>query len=271
MTYKKRLILGGFVLASLAVSAPSQACSTGAWSDDSNAAPNALAASPLEGASRYSQLCALAVSDIGYVQSNLASDARYFGRFYVYVDTSGTDTIDLLVAYSDNEATAELFSVRTDGASVFFDATGGAGGSSGSASLENGWNLVEFEFNSGNSFNFWVNEDWDIPGAAYLTGPSGTFNSGAGTVEAVQLGAPNGVGNHAGANNFIYFDAFESHRTTNVGGLLVGDANGNGSLTIADVITVGNELNGTLGIGQPDCNENGSITIADVICVGNKL
>jgi hypothetical protein len=51
----------------------------------------------------------------------------------------------------------------------------------------------------------------------------------------------------------------------------VGDANGNGSITVADVVSVLNELAGTLQSGQPDCNENGGVTVADAVCLINSL
>ena len=51
----------------------------------------------------------------------------------------------------------------------------------------------------------------------------------------------------------------------------MGDANGNGSLQIADADALFNELNGTLSDGQPDCNLHGAVTIADVVCLFNAL
>ena len=133
-----------------------------------------------------------------------------------------------------------------------------------------GWNLVEFEYDSDSStFNYWVNEAWDFNALSYAA-PTGTFASGAGTVEAVQLGAPNGMGGFTGE---ITFDAYEAHRTTNVGALVVADANGSGTVTSGDATRILNEvsLGGTLSSGQPDCNENGSITSGDATCVLGKI
>jgi hypothetical protein len=131
-----------------------------------------------------------------------------------------------------------------------------------------GWNLIEFEFNSDGDFNFWVNETWDFGTLAYTSGPSGTFASGTGTVEAVRLGTPNGM---AGMSGTLAYDAFESHRTTPVGALLSGDANNSGAISVADVVALLNELAGTLQLGQPDCNETGSVTVADAVCLINSL
>jgi hypothetical protein len=131
-----------------------------------------------------------------------------------------------------------------------------------------GWNLIEFEFNSDGDFNFWVNETWDFGTLAYTSGPSGTFASGTGTVEAVRLGTPNGM---AGMSGTLAYDAFESHRTTPVGALLSGDANNSGAISVADVVALLNELAGTLQLGQPDCNETGGVTVADAVCLINSL
>ena len=92
----------------------------------------------------------------------------------------------------------------------------------------------------------------------------------AGTVEAVQLGAPNGMG---GLTGEITFDAYEAHRTTNIGALTAADANDSGTVTSGDATRILNEvsLGGTLSAGQPDCNENGSITSGDATCVLNII
>jgi hypothetical protein len=242
------------------VSAPIDvlACSTDGWIGGS---VGGTADSP-PAVARYSEFCAYALTESGYVQSNFASDERYRGRFYVLDGLTGGDAIDIFEAYAADSATGPLFRIAFDGAEFTFDATD-AGGNSASTPASSGWNLIEFDWDSGtNTFTYWVNADAAVDPA------SGSVAAGTGTVEAVRLGAPNGFLPQTGK---LTFDAFESHRMDPVGGLLDGDANGNGSLTIADVITIGNELNGTLGAGQPDCNRNGSITIADVICVGNKL
>jgi hypothetical protein len=201
------------------------------------------------------------------VQSNAASDTKYIGRFYVFPDVSGSGEVDLLVAYAEDTATTPLFRIAYDGSNFKFDA-GGAGGSNDTTPAASGWNLVEFEFNSDGNFSFWVNETWDFDLLSYSTGPTGTFAAGSGTVEAVRLGAPNGMASQVGT---ISYDAYEAHRESQVGGLLVGDANGNGSITIADVVAVLNELAGTLQSGQPDCNENGGVTVADAVCLINSL
>ena len=250
-------LFGSVILLGLGLGINAEACSTDGWVG--GASGSYVADSPPTIA-RYSEFCALSVTGQAHVQSNYASDTRYRARFYVLDSLTGVGTVDIFEAYSDEGGASPLFKISFDGSQFTFDATDAGGGSTviGSA---NGWNVIEFDWNSGGNFDLWVNAD------ATTDTASGTIASGNGTVESVRLGAPNGFSQTGRLN----FDAFESHRTTPVGNLLAGDGNGNGSLTIADVITIGNELNGTLAAGQPDCNLNGSITIADVICAGNKL
>jgi hypothetical protein len=252
----------GVILIGLGFAMDAAACTTDGWlGGTGNIPPNAVAGSP-PAVSRYSEFCALAVTSQAHVQDDNASDTRYRARFYVLDGLTGAAAIDVFEAYSDEAATNPLFKVSFNGSQFTFDATD-AGGTSTTFASVNGWNLVEFDWDSvGGSFDFWVNAD------AVTDPTSGSVNSGTGTVEAVRLGAPNGFAPQTGK---LTFDAFESHRTTPVGPLLVGDANGNGSRTIADVVSVLNELAGTLQIGQPDCNENGSVTVADAVCLINSL
>ena len=261
-SYKEGALFGSVLLLGLILSFAAEACSTDGWAGGtSNIPANAQAGSP-PGIRRYSELCALTVSDQSHVQSNFASDTRYRARFYVMDGLTGAGDIDVFEAYSDEGATTALFKVSFDGSQFTFDASG-AGGLSDSAASKNGWNLVEFDWNSDTGdFDFWVNAD------AAVDQPTGSVNSGAGTVEAVRLGAPNGFGTQTGSINV---DAFESHRTTPVGPLLACDANGSGAVSIADVVAILNELGGTLQVGQPDCNEVGGVTIADAVTAINSL
>jgi hypothetical protein len=267
-----RVIVGGLLLLGLGFGSSAHACTTDGWLGGVSGMPaNGDAGSPLA-VSRYSEFCALEITDTSWVQSSLASDNRYIGRFYVLPELTGSGAVDLFIAYEDEVGGAPLFVISYTGSSFEFDADG-AGGGSGTATAESGWNLIEFEYDadSGN-FNYWVNETWNFVTEAYTTGPTGTFASGGGTVESVRLGAPSGLDNFTGGT--ITYDAFEAHRTTSVGALKVGDANGNNSVNIFDMIGVQNEIldpANSLAVGQPDCNENGSVNVFDMICVQNII
>ena len=211
-----RVILGSVLLIGLGFGLNAQACTTDGWQ---GGAVNATVGSP--GATkRYSEFCSMAVTDsTSHVQSNFASDTRYIGRFYFYPkDATGAAEVDILIAYAEDGATTPLFKISYDGTNFIFDASDAGGGSGSTAAAPGHWNLIEFDFNSDGDFNFWVNETWDFGTLAYTSGPSGTFLSGTGTVEAVRLGTPNGM---AGMSGTLAYDAFESHRTTPVGALLI--------------------------------------------------
>jgi len=261
-----RVIFGSLLLIGLGFGLNAQACTTDGWL---GGASNATVGSPTT-IKRYSELCAMAVTDsTSHVQSNFASDTRYIGRFYFYPrDASGSGEVDILVAYSDDAATTPLFTISYDGADFTFDAGGAGGGTATTAADPTHWNLIEFEYDSDtDTFNYWVNVDWDFGTLSYAA-PTGTFSSGTGTVEAVRLGTPNGM---AGQTGTFAFDAFESHRTTPVGALLRGDSNNSGGISVADVVSILNELAGTLQPGQPDCNETGGVSVADAVCLINSL
>ena len=56
------------------------------------------------------------------------------------------------------------------------------------------------------------------------------------------------------------------------GGFSPGDANGDGSINVQDVIGIINVILDTgTAPGSPDCNGDGSINVQDVICVINKI
>jgi hypothetical protein len=262
-----RALLSGLMIVGLGWGIDAEACSTDGWLGGiGNIPANAEAASP-PSVARYSEFCALSVDGEAFVQSDFANDTRYRARFYVFDGLSGSGAIDIFEAYGDenDEANSALFKIAFDGTQFTFDATDATGTSTTAASV-NGWNLVEFDWNSdAGTFDFWVNAD------ATTDAATGSVDAGTGTVDAVRLGAPNGFGTQAGNVNF---DAFESHRTTPVGPLLAGDSNGNESVNIFDMIGIQNEILdpvNSLAAGQPDCNGNGSVNVFDMICVQNII
>jgi hypothetical protein len=258
-SYKDGALFGSVILLGLTLSFAADACSTDGWL---GGAVGSYTADSPPTIARYSEFCALSVTGQGHVQSNFASDTRYRARFYVLDSLTGVGTVEIFEAYSDEGGASPLFKISFNGSQFTFDATDAGGGSTTIASV-NGWNLIEFDWTSGGNFVLWVNAD------ATTDAATGTIASGSGTVESVRLGAPNGFSQTGRLN----FDAFESHRTTPVGPLLVGDANGNQSVNIFDMISIQNEILNVsnLAAGQPDCNANGSVNIFDMICVQNII
>lgn len=234
------------------------ACTTTAWS---GATVGTLADDPTNGVPRVSGLCGLEVTGTGYVvDNNPAAETKFIGRFYVYPKLLAAGTHTIFTAYSD-EAGTKLFEIAYDGSDFTFDASSATGGGSTSVVADTThWNLIEFVWESGAQGSFWVNTD------ALSADANSTFASGTGAVEQIRLGTESGVGGTA------YFDDYESHRSSPVGGLLAGDANNDASINILDVGVITSEilLRG-LGDGQPDCNLDGSINILDVGCATNII
>lgn len=264
MSYRDGALFGSVLLLGLGLGFNAEACSTDGWAGGtSNIPANGQAASP-PGVSRYSEFCALAITGQAHVQSNFANDTRYRARVYVFDGLTGAGTVEIFEAYSDEAATSPLFKISFNGSQFTFDATDAGGGSTSIAST-NGWNVIEFDWDSvGNSFDLWVNAD------ATADAPTGSIAPGVGTVDAVRMGAPNGFGGQTGR---IIYDAFESHRTTAVGLLVAGDANNDGNVNSGDIIAIINEFfnSNNLGSGQPDCNEDGNVNSGDIICVINTF
>ncbi len=237
------------------------ACSTAAWLGGASGAVNPN--DPTNSVARASGFCGLEVTGTGHVQDDSPSaETSFIGHFYFFPEFTGAGDTDIFVAYSDEAANTEALVISYDGSNIIIDATA-IGGGSATVAAASGWNLVEFAWESGATGDFWVNSD------ATFDAPSAIFTPGTGSIETVRLGSPNGLGGFAGQATF---DEYVSNRTQPVGALLMGDANGNGSLSIADVISIFNELNAgspVLAPGQPDCNLNGSVTIADVLCYFN--
>ncbi len=229
------------------------ACTTDNWNGGVTGSP--VAGSPNDIA-RVSGLCAMQMTAAASVKdTSPVTEPTFIARFYVKADlNSGVPVI--FEAFSDDAATGSLITVSFDGSNFIFNAGDGASGAIPGES--SGWNLVELAWVSGVGMSFWVNKDSS-------EAESGAISATAGAVESVVLGAPSTL------DGILTFDDYVSHKSEPIGALLNGDANGSGSLTIADVVALFNELNGTLAEGQPDCNLSASITIADVVCLFNAL
>jgi hypothetical protein len=259
-----RVILGFVLLIGLGFGLNAQACTTDGWQGGFvDGGGNAVTGSP-PSISRLSEFCALKVTGQSHVQSNFASDERYIGRFYVFDGLGGTGNVDIFAAFGAEDGTGELFKISFDGSQFTFDASAANGASDVAAAVSGKWNLVEFDWDTvAGTLKYWVNADAAVDPE---TGFVGAGDGGA--VEAVRMGAPNGMGNQTG---MMIFDTFESHRTTPVGPMLIGDANADGSVNVRDYSGVQLDILGTLQSGQPDCNLDCSVNVRDYGCVQSVI
>ena len=253
------------------------ACSFDAWAFQSGTGsvhandPNNAEGPNLGAVSRVSGFCGMEAFGTGHVEDKSPlDDASFIGRFYFFPSLTlevGAPTgapagvAKIFVAYSDDEATSELFSIYFDGTNFVLDAGGATGTTSTVAATPGIWNLLEFEWVSGTTGNFWVNRD------ATSEEPNGTFTPGTGSVDAVRLGFPEGQGTLNGAGEF---DDYQSQRTQKIGPLVICDANGDGSVTFNDILDVIVEVgtfapNIVLQPGTPDCNLDGNVSFNDIL------
>lgn len=247
----------------LAGASIANACQLTAWT---SANGGIASGGPLEATNqpRYSGLCAAQASATGdFVLTNAPADeTTIIQRFYFRAVGAGNATIYQL--YSDDAGTTPVATVTYDGTNV--TVTANDGGTSASAPAAVGqWNSVEFSFNQNADGFLWVNSD------ATTDPADGTFTSGAAsTVASAALG-----GIDMGGFTTLGVDALVTRRSSAIGRLLLGDSNGNGSLSVADAVTALNEAlnaaSASLNTGQPDFNEDGNITVGDAVAILNAF
>jgi hypothetical protein len=251
------ILAAGFLTLGMAA----QACTLGAWDDNTSTSlaggpdpsePNVFA--------RYSGLCAMQTAGATPSVLNNGQNGATSGpggeesmitRFYFKADgNTGT----LFETYeNDTPAPGEVvYNVSLVGTNIVV--TGGAAVLTVPVNASINWHSVEVSWaNDGGSVELWVDSD----ATAVTSDASTTFASTASISSAVLGGA---IG--------ITFDAYESRRSTPIGRLLPGDANGDASINVSDATAVVNEAFGSaFNTGQPDCNEDGAVNVSDATCV----
>ncbi len=252
--------IGCVVFGSLALLLPISgfACSLEQWSGASGAV--SVASPPT--LSRVSEFCAMQATDTGWVQDNSPNaHDQFIARFYVRPQLTGSGQADLFIVYASETPATQLLKVSYDGANLNFHAGGSVQGTA--AAVAGRWHLVEVDYNSAGTTSFWVNT------YANLVAATGSFDSATGTVEAVRLGLPNGRGGFSGGS--VSYDAYESHSSTPVGPLRIGDANGDSVWNVLDYGAVQQDISLNLQIGQPDCNLDGTVNVLDYGCVQQTI
>ncbi|MDJ0652884.1 MAG: hypothetical protein QNJ40_01935 [Xanthomonadales bacterium] len=253
----KKLLTALIALGFLVGGSAASACALTAWSSDTGPAVGGPAET--NALSRYSGLCSMAPGAVGqYVQdNNPTNEGRIIVSFYVFAGSATqpvTGTGNIFTAYAEDGATTEVFSIGFDAGAGTVNATP-VSGTAASAAIGAGWNQVVVDWTGGGGISLWVNSD------ATSDPADGTgTDTGAATIGAVQLGAL--TGSLAGA----VFDQYESRRTTLIPPAPAGDANGDGTIALADAILILREALGLdFSTGQPDADRDGSVALADAI------
>ena len=251
-----RLIYTSLLIAGTLSASTAMACTTDLWNGGVEGTP--VAGSPTA-VSRVSGLCAMELTGTGSVKdTSPAAETTAIMRFYVFAELlSGAPVI--FEAFSDDNATSSLLTVSFDGSNFVFDAGAGASGNVPGKSKV-GWNLVELAWTGGGTMEYWVNTDSND------TAATGSVAAAGGTMESVVLGTADAL------DGILTFDDYESHRSTPVGGVLLGDSDGSAIIDVFDMIGTQKEIlqqgqtDAFLADGQPDCNLSGAIDVFDMIC-----
>jgi hypothetical protein len=276
---KQKAFLGTAIAAALLLGANvASACAISAWSsatgltaaDTNEPAPGAN--NPVSGGfTRYSGRCGLRVNAQNkFVQDNTPqNETSYRVRFYYYTgDISGATQI----FRARNGSGANVFSVSHDGANITVNLIGG--GSDSLVVADNRWYMVQLDWAQGTGLTGRIRGAGATPCVSPAT--SCTNNEEiivAGTtteqVQDAQLGllATSGVT----VTTPVFFDEFDSRRTTTPPRLRRCDSNGNGTANALDITALINEIGGTLAIGQADCSENGVVNALDITALINTI
>lgn len=240
------------------------ACSTALW-DGAPATATAGEPSGTVGPAsfrRYSGRCGLKASAVNQTvtDDSPSAETTYNARFYVF---TGGVTGEADIFNARNAANANIIRVTWDGTNFRFYKNGGtavtvAGAASRSYGVEVRWTAAGANMTAlvrGNN-------------AASITtvsvpGPTG------GVIDTAVLGWISG-GTLPGGADQPNFDEFDSRRTSNIGFLCRGDANGDTSINIFDRGAVNQDIlaqagnpGNNLASGQPDANEDGVVNIFD--------
>ena len=264
----KYMMIGTAAAAFMGLSMNAQAqpaCTIGNWPGTEVGVVEGDAALPSDGHRRYAGPCSLGVSVDGvdrYVVDNSPSaENAYIARFYVYLGDAGS--ADTMI-YAAQDAGANVIQVHYNDPSpgdltmyVFDDGAGQASATFQAADINTNWVSVEFSWSADDQPKLFSVNGMADEALALDT-------SGVGITDAL-LGNINGA--DSGTGSVLYFDDFDSRRSTRPGRLCRGltDA-GRESLTIGDAQAIFSEVasaGSNLASGQPDFDENGSITIAD--------
>jgi hypothetical protein len=263
MKTNKLLLSVALGAASLMAATTASACALTAWSATAGT-PVANQPNQSPSVARYSGVCAMQADAIGdFVTDNTpANEASYNVRFYVFTGTHSGGSADVFQAR--NTGGTNMIRVQYDGTQLTFGMNG-TGTTRTAAVTANRWYSVElaWEASATGSLNITVQGAGSATPIAVT--PITGVNNSSDRIDDARLGKIAGAG-----TGFMNFDAFDSRRTTSPGRLLLGDANGNGSVNVGDAITIRNEaLGGALAIGQPDANENGIVNVGDAIAARN--
>ena len=258
---KKNLAAAIGALGLMAVGFSAQACQTSAWSEVQGevATTGLQAGGPLEGITRYSGECGLAVRNSGEYVGDFSpgNETEMTARFFVYGANASSKIFE---AYGDEAGGSPVFAINYDQGTGFTVSSGG-NTSSAVAAIADNWNIVEARYDASGDVELWVNQ-----AATGGGGADASVTAGGGSISSARLGALDGT-----VTSQLVFDDYEARRTTQIGPLSVGgnnvvacDADADGAINSLDArayllesVFLGNVT------GQADCDRNGTVNSLD--------
>ncbi|MFP4277879.1 MAG: hypothetical protein ACLFQC_07250 [Wenzhouxiangella sp.] len=268
-----------------------RSCTIDNWEGGAVNPESLTAADAAAGNSRYAGPCSLAVDlsqSMSYVVDPTpagAAEPSYIVRFYFNPNDNADDGSPLIIfaANDANDGTgddsvqvwynvesADPFQASAGALTVAVaNDSGGVDEINFAASELNasGWNSIEIVWNSqvdasilasvngGSDLSVVADTDSKIIESALL--------GYVGTAEGVTLSS----------QGVIFFDDFDSRRSSRPGRLLACDADSDGDLNVLDALSVLREIgpDEILAAGQPDCDEDGGINVLDALAILNLI
>ncbi len=262
-----KTLLGAAIFSAVAFTG-ANACSISAWSATDSVGVVAANSGEAPAFSRYSGRCSLKATGAAtakYVQDNTPTNATsYKSRFYVYTGSTLADTTagGFLFLARDG-AGANLIRIALTGGNLKTTVTGSGAAIADIPVVAGKYYSVELEWAQGAAAPFSIK----VQGANSSTPVirTTTTNNATGVLKDVRLGLS------AGSTGTVFFDEYDSRRTTAPGRLCRGDANNSGQISFADAQQIAAEIGGALTVGQPDCNESGSVNFTDAQCAAARV
>ena len=264
-------VLTSLVWAASNVSA--QTCTLDNWTSSVKTGDTLLAASRAQENKAYAGPCSLKVtlnSSAAYlVDDTPTAETTFNVRFYFFLQSVDADvTLFEALDASDGRVMSATYAHSQNAVNVEFEHSGGTATAT-VGELTTGWNSLEIQWEA-KAFETAVVSLGNSATASNSAG-SGEIDTSGLTINSVRLGAIPSPAT-VPSSGVIFFDDYDSRRDTVPGRLLAGDANGDGTVNIFDVVAARNEILGnSVPDGIPDCNEDGTVNIFDVVCMRNKI
>lgn len=277
----RKFLLGSAIAAALMFGANfATACSITAWSS-ATGLTGADTGEPPAGFQRASGRCGLRIQNLStprfLTDTTPANEKNIRIRFY-YLTGDHTATTPVSIFQARNTGGTNIIEITHNGSVLSF--TTNTGGAAQTVTVaDNRQYSIEMTWAAGT-----VSPATNGSMTATVTGNSGQSATAAvaGTVNFPSLAnSADGIdetrlGFIAGTTTVaspVFFDEYDSRRTTNPGRLCRGDVNNSGSITAGDRSAITNELAipSVVAVGQADCNESTSTTASDRSCVTNLL